>query len=91
MFHLQPQDAIRAIASVSRVVKSGAPFLFTSGDVDGFEGREGKMRDVIFKYFSYSRDSYRRLLGDHGFTLVDVHADSANNTYYFAKKAETPS
>ena len=91
MFHLQPHDAIGAIASVSRGVKSGAPFLFTSGHVDGFEGREGKMKGVIFKYFSYSRDSYRRILGDHGFTLIDVHADSANNIYYLAKKAGTPS
>jgi ubiquinone/menaquinone biosynthesis C-methylase UbiE len=32
MFHLKPEDAITAIASVSRLVKHGAPFLFTSGD-----------------------------------------------------------
>jgi hypothetical protein len=86
MFHLQPQDAIRAIASVSRVVKAGAPFLFTSGDVDGFEGKEGKMNGVTFTYFSYSRDSYRRILLDHAFKLIDVHADSGNNTYYLAQK-----
>jgi len=28
---------MKAIASVSRVLKSGAPFLFTSGDENGFE------------------------------------------------------
>ena len=27
MFHLNPEDAIRAIANVSRIVKRGAPFL----------------------------------------------------------------
>ncbi len=86
MFHLPPQDAIQAIASVSRVVKPGAPFLFTSGDVDGFEGKEDKMNGVTFTYFSYTRDSYRRILGDHGFQLIDVHADSGNNTYYLAKR-----
>jgi len=91
MFHLNPDDAIRAIANVSRIVKPGAPFLFTSGDVDCFGGKEGKMNGVTFRYFSYSVHRYRRILGDHGFTLVDVHADSGNNTYYFAKKAEPPS
>ena len=91
MFHLNPEDTIRAIANVSRIVKRGAPFLFTSGDVDSFDGKEGKMNGVTFRYFSYSVHSYRRILGDHGFTLVDVHADSGNNTYYVAKKAGPPS
>jgi SAM-dependent methyltransferase len=87
MFHLNPEDAIRAIANVSRTLKRGAPFLFTSGDVDSFEGKEGTMNGVTFRYFSYSAQSYRRILGDHSFTLVDVHADSGNNTYYLAKKS----
>jgi SAM-dependent methyltransferase len=91
MFHLNPEDAIRAIANVSRIVKPGAPFLFTAGDVDGFDGKEGRMNGVTFRYFSYSVQSYRRVLGDHGLTLVDVHADSENNTYYLAKRAEPPS
>ena len=91
MFHLNPDEAIRAIANVSRTLKRGAPFLFTSGDVDGFDAKESTMNGVTFRYFSYSAHSYRRILRDHGFTLVDVHADSANNTYYLAKKAEPPS
>ena len=37
MFHLNRSDQMKAIASVSRVLKSGAPFLFTSGDENGFE------------------------------------------------------
>lgn len=86
MFHLDPEDAIRAIASVSRVMKPGAPFLFTSGDVDGFDGKEDKMNGVTFRYFSYSVESYRRILGDNDFKLVDVHADNGNNTYYLATK-----
>lgn len=88
MFHLNPKDAIAAIANVSRMLKRGAPFLFTSGDVDDMDGKEGNMDGVTFRYFSYSANSYRRILGDHDFTLVDVHADSANNTYYLAKKAK---
>ena len=51
MFHLRPEDQIQAIASVSRVLRIGAPFLFTSGDADGFEGKEGTMNDVVFRYF----------------------------------------
>lgn len=91
MFHLNPEDAVRAIANVARIVKRGAPFLFTSGDIDGLDGKEGKMNGVTFQYFSYSSHSYRRILGDYGFTLVDVHTDSGNNTCYLAKKAELPS
>jgi SAM-dependent methyltransferase len=87
MFHLNPEDAIRAIANVSRALKSDAPFLFTSGDQDGFDAKEGMMNGVTFRYFSYSIQNYRRILGDHRLTLVDVHADSGNNTYYLAKKS----
>jgi SAM-dependent methyltransferase len=90
MFHLTPQDATQAIADVSRIVKNGAPFLFTSGDADSFAGNEGEMNGVTFRYFSYSVHNYRRILADHGFTLVDVHADSGSNTYYLAKKAHPP-
>jgi len=87
MFHLNPEDAIRAIANVSRTLQRGAPFLFTSGDIDDFDASESKMNGVTFRYFSYSVDSYRRILGDHSLTLVDVHADSGNNTYYLTKKS----
>jgi hypothetical protein len=91
MFHLNPEEAIRAIADVSRILRCGASFLFTSGDDDGLDAKEGKMNGVTFRYFSYSVHSYRRLLSDHAFALVDVHADSGNNTYYLAKKVEGPS
>ncbi|HEV2402504.1 MAG TPA: methyltransferase domain-containing protein [Candidatus Sulfotelmatobacter sp.] len=86
MFHLNPEDAVTAIANLSRIVKGGAPLLFTSGDVDDFDGTESKMSGVTFRYFSYSVDNYRRILGDHGFTLVDVHQDSGSNTYYLARR-----
>lgn len=91
MFHLNPEDAIQAIANISRTLKRGALFLFTSGDVDGFDAKESRMNGVMFRYFSYSVESYRHILGDHGFTLVDVHADSGNNTYYLTEKVESPS
>jgi hypothetical protein len=40
-----------------------------------------------FRSFSFSIDNYRRIRREHGFTMVDVHADSGKNTYYFAHKA----
>lgn len=87
MFHLNPEDAIRAIANVSRILKRGAPFLFTSGDEDCLDAKEGTTNGVTFRYFSYSPHSYRRILCEDSFTLVDIHADSGKNTYYLAKKS----
>jgi SAM-dependent methyltransferase len=87
MFHLNPEDAIRAIANVSRILKRGAPFLFTSGDEDCLDAKEGTMNGVTFRYFSYSAQSYRRILSGYSLTLVDIHADSGKNTYYLAKKS----
>ena len=86
MFHLTPNRQIEAISSVSRVLKSGASFLFTSGDEDGFEGREGTMNGVVMRYFSFSIENYRRILGDQGLALSDVHEDQGGNTYYLATK-----
>jgi ubiquinone/menaquinone biosynthesis C-methylase UbiE len=88
MFYLNPDDATTAIASVSRVLKAGAPFLFTSGDVDGgYTAKEDTMNGVVFRYFSFNVDGYRRILRDHALTLVDVHADSGRNTCYLARKS----
>jgi SAM-dependent methyltransferase len=87
MFHIDQTEQIKAIASVSRVLRIGAPFLFTAGDVEGPDPVEGTMDGVLFRYFSFSVENYRRVLGEHGFTLVDVHADSGGNTYYLARKS----
>ncbi len=87
-FHLNGDDEARAIASVSRILRPGALFLFTSGDVeDSVEGIEGTMNGVAFRYFSFGVDSYRRILGAHALTLLDVHADAGNNTYHLARKS----
>lgn len=86
MFHLKPEDQARAIASISRVLKTHAPFLFTSAKVDGFDGKVGTMNGVAFRYFSYSIHNYRCILSDHGFRLLNIHTDSGHNTYYLAKK-----
>ena len=87
MFHLNPEDAIRAIANISRILKRGAPLLFTSGDEDCLDAKEGTMNGVTFRYFSFNAHSYRRILSDYRFTMVDIHADSGKNTYYLARKS----
>jgi SAM-dependent methyltransferase len=87
MFHLKQAEQIQAIASLSRVLKTGAPFLFTAGDVDDDSGNHvGTMNGVEFHYYSFAIDGYRSVLNDHDFTLVDFHTDSGKNRYYLAQK-----
>jgi SAM-dependent methyltransferase len=86
IFHLTPEEQINALANVAQSLKPGAPFLFTSGDVDGFEGKPGIMNGVTFHYYSFSRANYDRLLREHGLTLADVHSDEGGNLYYLATK-----
>ena len=44
------------------------------------------MNGVTFRYYSGSDHSHRALLREHGFALLDVHADAGDNTYYLARK-----
>jgi hypothetical protein len=39
-----------------------------------------------FDIFPFSIENYRRIVGDQGFTLTDVHEDKAGNTYYVATR-----
>jgi cyclopropane fatty-acyl-phospholipid synthase-like methyltransferase len=86
MFHLSRNDQATVLASVSRVLKPGAPFLFTAAEIDGASdaGITGTMNGVTFHY--YAVPSYRTLLAEHGFTLVDVHDDPGVSTYFLAHK-----
>jgi hypothetical protein len=47
-------------------------------------GITGTMNGVTFHY--YAVPSYRTLLAEHGFTLVDVHDDRGVSTYFLAHK-----
>jgi cyclopropane fatty-acyl-phospholipid synthase-like methyltransferase len=86
-FHLRRPDFVKLLAGVARILKPGAPFLFTGGDADAEQGIEGTMNGVTFRYYSGSDESHRTLLQEHGFTLLDVHADAGDNTYYLARKS----
>jgi SAM-dependent methyltransferase len=85
LFH-QPHDEQRkAIAKVASALKPGGSFLFTSGDQDGDKQGE-PMNGVPFHYWSFTIEGYRELLAQNGMTLVDVHRDAGQNTYYLAAK-----
>lgn len=87
LFHLPPDAQIAAVASVARVLRPGAPFLFTAGDVDGGStALLDVMNGVEFAYYSFTVDGYRDLLRAHGLTLVDFHKDRGENGYYLAAK-----
>jgi ubiquinone/menaquinone biosynthesis C-methylase UbiE len=89
LFHLKPAEQVQAIANVARVLKAGAPFLFTAGYpdvIDDSGDHVGVMNDVEFHYYSFSKDGYGSLLVDHGFTLIDFHTDRGKNGYYLARK-----
>jgi ubiquinone/menaquinone biosynthesis C-methylase UbiE len=60
MFHLTPADQAAVFASVSRALKSNAPFLFTATEIDGVDstGITGTMNGVTFHY--YAVRSYQR-------------------------------
>jgi SAM-dependent methyltransferase len=93
MFHLPPDDEVDAIASVARMLRPGAPFLFTAGYPDDDAPQEehvGVMDGVDFRYYAFSIGGYRRILGDHGLTLVDFHTDHGKNGYYLATKVGHP-
>jgi SAM-dependent methyltransferase len=86
LFHLPRVDQAAAFASVSRVLKPGAPFLFTAAEIDGVDdaGITGTMNGVTFPY--YAVPSYRTMLNEHGLLLVDVHDDPGVSTSYLTRK-----
>ena len=88
MFHLRPHEQAAVLSSVARVLKDGAPFLFTGAEIEGAsdEGITGKMNGVTFHYYAVS--NYRRLVNNHGFLLVNVHDDPGVSTYYLAVRRQ---
>ncbi len=87
MFHLPPTDQARAFAGVSRLLKPGAPFLFTAAEIEGAAEAAitGAMDGVTFPY--YAVDSYRTLVAPFGLTLVDVYDDPGVSTYFLVRKS----
>ena len=88
LFHLEPRDQARTFAAVSRVLKPGAPFLFTAAEIPEVSaddpGITGTMNGVTFRY--YAVQDYRTLVATHGFSLERVYDDPGVSTYYYARK-----
>lgn len=86
LFHLPRLDQHAAFANVSRVLKPGAPFLFTAAEIEGADdsGITGTMNGVTFHYYAVA--SYRTLLAAHGMALIDVHDEPGVSTYFLARK-----
>src|ERR1051325_7680149 len=87
LFHLSRADQALAFASVARVLKPGAPFLFTGAEIEGADdaGITGTMNGVTFHY--YAVPSYRMLAAEHGMELVNVQDDPGVATYYLSRKS----
>ena len=87
MFHLSRGEQSMALASVSRVLRPGAPFLFTGAEIEEADnaGITGTMNGVTFHY--YAVPSYRALTAEHGLVLVDVQDDPGVATYYLTRKS----
>jgi ubiquinone/menaquinone biosynthesis C-methylase UbiE len=89
LFHLEPRDQATTFAALSRVLKPGAPFLFTAAEIPEVPADDpgiiGTMNGVTFRY--YAVKDYRTLVAEHGFELVAVHDDPGVSTYYFAQKS----
>jgi len=90
LFHLEPRDQATTFAAVSRVLKPGAPFLFTAAEIPEVPaddpGITGTMNGVTFRY--YAVKDYRTLIAAHGFELVNVYDDPGVSTYFVARAAE---
>jgi SAM-dependent methyltransferase len=84
MFHLAHDEQILAIEKISKSLRSGGFFLFTSGKEAGM--RHGRMFDTDFDYFSLGADAYRKVLFQNGLTVIDEHFDTGENYYYLAQK-----
>ncbi len=86
MFHLTRGDQTTAFANVSRVLKQGAPFLFTAAEIASDDaGITGMMNGVMFHYYAVA--SYRASIARDGFKLVDVYDGPGVSTYYLARKS----
>jgi hypothetical protein len=88
LFHLERRQQEVAFASVSRVLKPGATFLFTAAEIEDVPlddpGITGTMDGVTFRY--YAVPDYPSLIREHGFEIESVYDDPGVSTYYSARK-----
>jgi SAM-dependent methyltransferase len=68
LFHLSPDDQRPMFARFAAHAAPGAILMFSSGWADGV--RLGEWQSEPLYHASLDPDEYRRLLADHGFTLL---------------------
>ena len=89
LFHLEPGHQSTTFATLARVLRPGAPFLFTAAEIPEVRAEDpgitGTMNGVTFRY--YAVQDYRTLIAIHGFELQKVHDDPGVSTYFFARKS----
>ena len=88
LFHLTPRHQSTTFATLSRVLRPGAPLLFTAAEIPEIPAEDpgitGTMNGVTFRY--YAVQDYRTLIAEHGFELEKVYDDPGVSTYFFARK-----
>ncbi len=81
LFLLEPEAQALVIEKVGRALEPRALSLTAPREplewLDGMSGRPSR---------SLGQDTYKRLLGDAGLTLVGDAEDEGENHYYFAEK-----
>jgi hypothetical protein len=85
---LSPELAEHArVRSDWRLVRNGSRRDRRRAEIDGADdgGITGTMNGVTFRY--YAVPSYRELVAEHGFVLVDVHDDPGVSTYFLARRS----
>ena len=76
LFHLPPEDQPGMVAVFARHLRPGAPLIFTSGTEHG--ASIGSWRGEALYHASLDTAAYRRLLGEHGFEVIDHRAEDPN-------------
>jgi hypothetical protein len=88
--HLTRPDQSKAFASVSRVLKPGAPFLFTAAELERSEdGIAGTMNGVTFHYYAVVRGRQlpHAARGGARPRACGRDDDPGVSTYFFARKS----
>jgi SAM-dependent methyltransferase len=88
VFHLPPADEGAVLANVARVLRPGAPFVFTAAEIPEVAaddpGITGTMNGVTFRYWAVR--SFAALAEPCGMTIEEVYDDPGVSTYFFARK-----
>lgn len=84
MFHLNELNQKHAIEKISKHIRKGGIFIFTSAKAVG--ACKSFMNQVEFSYTSLGSENYCKLLTQFGFELISEYLDNNENYIYISKK-----